>query len=124
MGRLDFLSRLGLTDEDLIELHDSCVHVKQLAEDLEVTPKTLNKRLKTLIDPKTIKYKPRKTYKKHSAFAEWRRKNPSIILPSNVPALEKLTGLSRYTIHHYLYRRLDEYHAYVKKHFNTFLTDL
>jgi len=121
MGRFDFLTNLGLTEEDLIELHDECIHIDQLAKDLEVSKKTLTKRLKGLLDKTEIKYKPRKLYKKHSAFAQWRRKHPDVILPSSVPEIQEITGLSRYTIHHYLYRRLEEYHKFVKDNFNLFL---
>lgn len=121
MGRFNFLQKLSLTDDDLIELHNDCLHIDQLVEDLEVSKKTLLKHLKRLIDKSEIKYKPRKDYKKHSAFAEWRRKNPDTVLPSSVPEIQKLTGLSRFTIHHYLYRRLEDYHEFVKTNFSTFL---
>lgn len=121
MGRKNFLEALDLTLEDLKDLHDECMHIDQLAEDLEVSKKTLLKHLTTIISKEEVKYKPRKDYKKHSAFAEWRRKNPNVILPSSVPEIQKLTGLSRFTIHHYLYRRLEDYHQYVKDNFSTFL---
>lgn len=122
MARPSFLEEYDLTYDDLLKLHEDCLHIDQLAEDLNVCRKTLRDHLKKAgLSKKDIKFKPRKHYKKYSQLAEWVRQNPNVRLPNNVPAIQELTGLSRFVIHHYLYRRLEEYYEYVKKNWVTFL---
>lgn len=121
MGRKNFLEALDLTYDDLLMLHNDCTNIDQLADDLEVSKKTLLKHLKLRLKKDDIKFKPHKQYKKHSSFAKWRRKHPDVILPNNVPEIQQITGLSRYAIHAYLNRRLEQYHNYVRQNFSTFL---
>lgn len=120
MGRPTFLEQYNLSTDDLIELYNDCMHIDQLAEDLEVSKKTLTKHLKNA-GITHLKHRKRKRYKRHSKLAEWVRRHPTETLPSSVPMIQRKTGLSRFTIHHYLYRRREDYYRYVKKHWVKFL---
>jgi hypothetical protein len=121
MGRPNIYQQLDITPEDLLELHDHCIDVDHLALDLGISKKTLLRHLKTFLTKEEIHYKIRKPYRHTSKFAQWLREHPDVKLPPSVPEIEKLTGLNRFIIHHYLNRRLNKYYKKVKANWTPFL---
>jgi hypothetical protein len=123
MSRWDALEALGLSPEDLVELYNNSLDLHTLSNDLGVTVRTLKKHLKSAGIDGPYKYPPKKRKRHISQMAQWIRNNPHVHLPPSVPEICKITGLNRFIVHHYLYRRQDKYLKYVLRKWTLFLKE-
>ncbi len=122
MGRPNALAALSLSRSDLVELYQESPDIRTLSDDLGVSVKTLKRHLELAGQRPPWKYPPRKTYRRHHGkMDEFLRRNPEVSLPPSVPEIQALTGLSRFTVHQYLYRRQEKFLRWVKEKWNQFL---
>jgi len=107
----DLLTRLHLTEEDLIQLYISCESVDEIASDLNCSTRTIRKYLNAagIIAKAKPKRKPRR---ETGAFATWLRDNPHTVLPRSVSEIATMTNIKRSTVNsHLIYRQRKVYAA-------------
>ena len=122
MARPDLLTSLGLTQLDLVELYEQSPAITILARDLGTTVKTLKKHLRLAGLNPPWNYPPRKPTRRHtSLLAAYLRNHRGCILPSSVPEITAATGLNRFVIHQYLYRRQERFLSRVVEDWSQFL---
>jgi len=106
VGRRSLLDKCFFTVEDVVTAYEEG-DVKSAAKHFKTSTKTIRKYLK--LGGLTLKRGPRKGQphksRHYSAFADWLRQNPKVVLPRSPSKIAEVTGCSLDAVKGYLYRR-------------------